>query len=226
MSFTATEENYIKTIYQLQAYDKMVNTNSVAVTLNTSAASVTDMLKKLKLKKLLVYEKYKGFKLNQEGKKAALSIIRKHRLWETFLVNILQFKWDEVHEVAEQLEHIQSNQLINHLDDFLGNPKFDPHGDPIPDANGKMPVQEQINLTKFPIHTLGEISAVGSQSADMLALLRHKNIELGSSILVEQIFPFDDSIEVKINNKILVNISAKLAQHLFVKQTNYESKQC
>ncbi len=226
MSFTATEENYIKTIYQLQAYDKMVNTNSVAVTLNTSAASVTDMLKKLKLKKLLVYEKYKGFKLNQEGKKTALSIIRKHRLWETFLVNILQFKWDEVHEVAEQLEHIQSNQLINHLDDFLGNPKFDPHGDPIPDTNGKMPVQEQINLTKFPIHTLGEISAVGSQSADMLALLRHKNIELGSSILVEQIFPFDDSIEVKINNKILVNISAKLAQHLFVKQTNYESKQC
>ena len=175
MPFTAAEENYIKTIFQLQLNEGMVSTNSVAATLETSAASVTDMLKKLKLKKLLVYEKYKGFKLNNEGKKTALEIIRKHRLWETFLVNILHFKWDEVHEVAEQLEHIQSNQLINHLDDFLGNPQFDPHGDPIPDSTGKMPVLSQINLTKIPVHNEGEICSVGSQSSDRLYLLSHKH---------------------------------------------------
>ncbi|HPH37310.1 MAG TPA: metal-dependent transcriptional regulator [Sediminibacterium sp.] len=223
MPFTAAEENYIKTIFQLQLNEGMVSTNSVAATLETSAASVTDMLKKLKLKKLLVYEKYKGFKLNNEGKKTALEIIRKHRLWETFLVNILHFKWDEVHEVAEQLEHIQSNQLINHLDDFLGNPQFDPHGDPIPDSTGKMPVLSQINLTKFPLHIEGEICSVGSQSSDMLSLLSHKHIEIGSKICVEQFFAFDESIDVKINNNILVNISAKLAQHLFVKKLNYAS---
>lgn len=224
MPFSATEENYIKTIYQLQANEGMVNTNAVASTLQTSAASVTDMLKKLKLKKLLVYEKYKGFKLNNEGRKTALYIIRKHRLWETFLVNKLQFKWDEVHEVAEQLEHIQSIKLIDHLANFLGNPQFDPHGDPIPNAEGKMPALAQINLTKFPLKTLGEISSVGNQSSDMLTLLRHKNIELGSTIMVEQVFPFDESIDLKINHKILVNISAKLAAHLFVKQIEYESK--
>ncbi|OYY08948.1 MAG: iron-dependent repressor [Sphingobacteriia bacterium 35-36-14] len=201
----------------------MVSTNSVATALETSAASVTDMLKKLKLKKLLVYEKYKGFKLNNEGKKTALGIIRKHRLWETFLVNTLHFKWDEVHEVAEQLEHIQSNQLIDHLANFLGNPQFDPHGDPIPDSAGKMPVLSQINLTKFPLHVLGEICSVGSQSSDMLSLLSHKHIEIGSKITVVQYFAFDESIDVKINNKLLVNISAKLAQHLYVKKLNYAS---
>lgn len=224
MPFSAAEENYIKTIYLLQANGGLVNTNAVATSIQTSAASVTDMLKKLKLKKLLEYEKYKGFKLNNEGRKTALYIIRKHRLWETFLVNKLQFKWDEVHEVAEQLEHIQSTKLIDHLADFLGNPQFDPHGDPIPNAEGKMPALAQINLTKFPLKTLGEISAVGNQSSDMLTLLGHKNIELGSTIMVEQVFPFDDSIDLKINHKILVNISAKLAAHLFVKKIEYESK--
>jgi DtxR family Mn-dependent transcriptional regulator len=224
MPFSAAEENYIKTIFQLQANEDLVNTNAVAASLQTSAASVTDMLKKLKLKKLLVYEKYKGFKLNNEGKKKALDIIRKHRLWETFLVNKLQFKWDEVHEVAEQLEHIHSTKLIDHLADFLGNPQFDPHGDPIPDSEGKLPALTQINLTKFPLNTLGEISSVGSQSSDMLTLLRHKNIELGSLVIVKQVFPFDGSIDLKINHKILVNISAKLAAHLFVKQIEYESK--
>jgi DtxR family Mn-dependent transcriptional regulator len=115
------------------------------------------------------------------------------------------------------------NQLINHLDDFLGNPQFDPHGDPIPDSTGKMPVLSQINLTKFPLHIEGEICSVGSQSSDMLSLLSHKHIEIGSKICVEQFFAFDESIDVKINNNILVNISAKLAQHLFVKKLNYAS---
>lgn len=217
MSISVAEENYIKTIYHIQMQEELVSTNAVASALQTSAASVTDMLKKLKQKKLLVYEKYKGFKLNQQGIKTALGIIRKHRLWETFLVNTLQFKWDEVHEVAEQLEHIQSAQLIQHLDQFLGNPQFDPHGDPIPDAAGKIPIRKQINLTELPVKGIGKISAVGSQSSDMLALLRHKQIELGATIKVEQVFAFDESIDITINQGTPVNISAKLAKQLYVK---------
>lgn len=145
-------------------------------------------------KKLLVYEKYKGFKLTYEGRKIALMVLRKHRLWETFLVKVLHFNWDEVHEVAEQLEHIQSQQLIDHLDDFLGNPAFDPHGDPIPDAAGKIPFQSQMNLNKFPMKTQGEVTAVGSQSPDILSLLEHKKINIGVRIKVLQHFAFDNSI--------------------------------
>lgn len=218
MSLSSSEENYIKAIFQLQVKDGMVSTNEVAAVLQTSAASVTDMLKKLKTKKLLVYEKYKGFKLNGEGRKLALMVLRKHRLWETFLVKILHFNWDEVHEVAEQLEHIQSQQLIDHLDDFLGNPAFDPHGDPIPDATGKMPFQSQMNLNKFPFQINGEVTAVGSQSPDILSLLEHKKITIGARIKVLQRFAFDNSFEIQINNKEQAHISAQLAEQIYVKK--------
>ncbi|BDQ11383.1 metal-dependent transcriptional regulator [Sediminibacterium sp. TEGAF015] len=221
MPLTSSEENYIKTIFQLQVKDGLVSTNEVATVLQTSAASVTDMLKKLKSKKLLVYEKYKGFKLNNDGKKIALMVLRKHRLWETFLVKVLKFNWDEVHEVAEQLEHIQSQQLIDHLNDFLGNPAFDPHGDPIPDATGKMPFQSQMNLNKFPLYMSGEVTAVGSQSADILSLLQHKKIAIGVRIKVKQNFAFDNSFEIQINDKELVHISAQLAEQIYVKKLQH-----
>lgn len=218
MPLSSSEENYIKAIFQLQVKEGLVSTNEVAAVLQTSAASVTDMLKKLKAKKLLVYEKYKGFKLNNEGRKLALMVLRKHRLWETFLVKILHFNWDEVHEVAEQLEHIQSQQLIDHLDDFLGNPAFDPHGDPIPDASGKMPFQSQMNLNKCPLHISGEVTAVGSQSPDILSLLEHKKITIGAQLKVMQSFAFDNSLEIEINNKELIHISAQLAEQIYVKK--------
>lgn len=218
MPLSSSEENYIKAIFQLQVKEGLVSTNEVAAVLQTSAASVTDMLKKLKTKKLLVYEKYKGFKLNNEGRKLALMVLRKHRLWETFLVKILHFNWDEVHEVAEQLEHIQSQQLIDHLDDFLGNPAFDPHGDPIPDASGKMPFQSQMNLNKFPLQISGEVTAVGSQSPDILSLLEHKKITIGAQLKVMQSFAFDNSFEIQINNKELIHISAQLAEQIYVKK--------
>lgn len=218
MPLTSSEENYIKAIFQLQVKDDLVSTNEVAAVLQTSAASVTDMLKKLKSKNLLVYEKYKGFKLNNEGRKIALMVLRKHRLWETFLVKVLHFSWDEVHEVAEQLEHIQSQQLIDHLDDFLGNPTFDPHGDPIPNASGKMPYQSHWNLNKFPIQISGEVTAVGSQSPDILSLLEHKKITIGVRIKVMQNFAFDNSFEIQIKDKELVHISAQLAEQIYVKK--------
>jgi DtxR family Mn-dependent transcriptional regulator len=218
MVFTVSEENYIKAIYHLQQADGNVTTNELAAELQTKAASVTDMLKKLKAKKILHYEKYQGFRLSTEGKKIALSIVRKHRLWEYFLVEQLQFGWDEVHEVAEELEHITSKKLIDKLDAFLGYPKFDPHGDPIPDVHGKMAPQVQINLIDLSINQPAEVSAVGSQSSELLELLKHKQLGIGTKLEVVKKFGFDHSLEIKIKHQQPFTISQQLAQALFVKQ--------
>lgn len=217
MSFSVTEENYIKAIFHLQQEDGNVSTNELAAELNTKAASVTDMLKKLKTKKLLSYEKYKGVRLSAEGKKLALAIVRKHRLWEYFLVDKLQFGWDEVHDVAEELEHVSSKKLVEKLDAFLGHPKFDPHGDPIPDSQGKMAVQQQINLIDLPVNKVAEVTAVGSQSTELLELLKHKHIGIGTRLEIKKKFSFDNSIEIKIRNQNAFTISQQLAQALFVK---------
>ncbi len=163
------------------------------------------------------YERYQGFKLSSEGKKIALGIVRKHRLWEYFLVQKLQFRWDEVHEIAEQLEHINSRALIDKLDSFLNFPKFDPHGDPIPDMNGKMEVTGNINLTNLEINHVAEVSAVGNQSTELLELLHHKNIGIGTKLEVKKKFNFDKSVEIKIKNLPAFTISGQLAQSLFVK---------
>lgn len=218
MNFSVTEENYIKAIYHLQQAEGNVTTNEVAAELNTKAASVTDMLKKLKSKKLLNYEKYHGFRLSKEGRKLALSIIRKHRLWEYFLVEKLHFGWDEVHDVAEELEHISSKKLIEKLDAYLGYPRFDPHGDPIPDSSGKMSAQKQINLIDLGINEPAEVRAVGSQSTDLLELLRHKSISIGTVLEVKKKFSFDHSMEIKLKNQSPFIISQQLAQALFVKK--------
>jgi DtxR family Mn-dependent transcriptional regulator len=217
MIFSTSEENYIKSIYHLQQADGLVTTNELAAQLQTKPASVTDMLKKLKAKKLLHYERYQGFKLSAEGKKVALNVVRKHRLWEFFLVQKLQFGWDEVHQIAEQLEHINSTALVDKLDAFLDFPKFDPHGDPIPDINGKMEPTKQINLTELGLNQPAEISAVGSQSTELLELLRHKNISIGTRVEVKKKFSFDNSIEIKIKNVPAFTVSQQLAQTLFVK---------
>lgn len=217
MNFSISEENYIKSIYHLQQTDGLVTTNELAGQLQTKPASVTDMLKKLKAKKLLHYERYQGFKLSIEGKKIALGIVRKHRLWEYFLVQKLQFRWDEVHEIAEQLEHINSTALIDKLDSFLNFPRFDPHGDPIPDINGKMEATGHINLTNLSLNHPAEVSAVGSQSTELLELLCHKNIGIGTKLEVKKKFNFDNSIEIKIKNLPAFTISGQLAQSLFVK---------
>ena len=216
-NFSATEENYIKAIYHLQQTDENVTTNELADELQTKAASVTDMLKKLHAKKLLHYEPYQGVRLSNEGKKLALSIIRRHRLWEFFLVDKLQFGWDEVHAVAEELEHVSNNKLIDQLDVFLNHPRFDPHGDPIPDSNGKMVLQQQINLNELPLNHLAELTSVGSQSSEFLELLKHKNISIGTRLEVKKRFGYDHSIEIKIKNNSSITISQQLAQALFVK---------
>lgn len=215
--FTISEENYIKSIYHLHQDGRNVTTNELAEWLQTKPASVTDMLKKLRDKKLLEYEKYYGVKLTQEGKKLALNVIRRHRLWENFLVNHLRFGWDEVHAIAEQLEHVQSPQLVEKLDAYMGFPRFDPHGDPIPDNKGKMQVMRQVNLLKLPLHQEAEICAVGSQQTELLEMLRNKKLQIGAKVEILQRFAFDNSVELVINKQPPQNISGQLARQLYVK---------
>lgn len=216
-NFTSSEENYIKNIYHLQQKRGYVTTNELASALKAKPASVTDMLKKLKTKKIVNYEPYKEFQLSSLGKKAALNVIRKHRLWEFFLVEKLQFGWDEVHEVAEELEHVSSKMLIEKLDAYLDYPRFDPHGDPIPDSNGKMSAQQQINLLALEYNVSAEVTSVGNQSSELLELLKHKNIHIGTIVEVKKKFGFDNSLELKIKNQPTVTISEQLARALFVK---------
>jgi DtxR family Mn-dependent transcriptional regulator len=215
--YSTSKENYLKAIFHLQETNGMVTTNGVANELQTRPASVTDMLKKLKAQKLLLYEKYKGFKLSNEGRKVALQIIRKHRLWEHFLVTKLQFGWDEVHEIAEELEHISSKKLIDKLDEFLGFPKTDPHGDPIPDSQGKWTPARQVDLLNLPVNRIAEVSGIGDQSAEMLELLSHKQIALGCKLEVKKKFAFDNSLELKIKNLPAITISEHVAKNVFVK---------
>ena len=216
-NFTITEENYIKQIYHLQQATGYTTTNELAAAIKAKPASITDMLKKLKTKKIINYEPYKEFQLSHQGKKVALGIIRKHRLWEFFLVEKLQFGWDEVHEVAEELEHITSKLLIEKLDAFLDHPRFDPHGDPIPDSNGKMSLQQQVNLLSVEFNTLAEVTSVVNQSTELLEVLKHKNIHIGTVLEVKKKFSFDNSLELKLKNQPAVTISEQLARSLFVK---------
>ena len=217
MNFSVSEENYIKSIYRLQQGTALVNTNSLAAEMQTKAASVTDMLKKLSAKKILQYEKYKGFKLTDYGKKVALSVVRKHRLWEYFLVEKLGFEWDEVHDIAEELEHISSKELIERLQQFLGSPSFDPHGDPIPDSKGKIPKLVQLNLTVLPLNKTVTISSVANQSPQMLEMLKHYFISIGTLIKVLKRFEFDGSLEIKVLKQPACIISELIAKNIFVR---------
>lgn len=216
MKYSSSKENYLKAIYHLQQAEGIVTTNVLAKELHTKPASITDMLKKLKAQKLLLYEKYQGFKLSNEGKKVAVQIIRKHRLWEYFLVEKLQFGWEEVHEMAEELEHISSRKLVDRLDEFLGYPKTDPHGDPIPDSQGKFMASQQMLLSELPINIPAVVSNIGDQSVEMLELLKHKHIGLGTKVEIKKKFTFDQSLEIKIKGQGAITISEEVAKNIFV----------
>lgn len=216
---TLSEENYIKTIYHLSKdSQKGVSTNAIAQSLQTKASSVTDMLKRLSDKQWVIYKKYQGVLLSEEGKKHALKVIRKHRLWEVFLVEKLHFSWDEVHEIAEQLEHIQSDKLVEKLDIFLGFPTTDPHGDPIPDRNGKISTRKKMLLSELPKQAQGICVGVKNTSKDFLQYLSKMQIAIGNTIQVIDIEPFDGSYLIQINEQ-QVYISALIAQNIYI-QTN------
>ena len=213
-----TEENYLKTIFQVQEKNegRPVFTNEIAELVNTKAASVTDMLKRLADKKYLHYKKYQGVLLTQRGRIKALALVRKHRLWEYFLVEKLKFQWDEVHAVAEQLEHVDSELLINKLDAFLGQPRFDPHGDPIPDPEGQIAANNFRNLAMLDVNDRGKVAAVLEQQPTFLQYLDKLHIHMGTPIKVADKFDFDKSMSIVINNTSVTNISYDIAKNILV----------
>ena len=216
--FTSSEENYLKAIYHLEIdVDKGVSTNAIAEKLVTKASSVTDMVKKLSEKELIIYKKYQGVSLTNFGKKTAANIVRKHRLWEVFLVEKLNFSWDEVHDVAEQLEHIKSPKLINQLDIFLGFPSQDPHGDPIPDKDGNLKVVEKSLLSTLLKNESGICVGVNDSSSEFLQFLDKKGITLGKQIKVLEKENFDGSLFITIDQKKL-SISNKIANNLYIQK--------
>ncbi len=214
--FTLAEENYLKTIYHLELKQVAeVSTNAIADSIDIKPSSVTDMVQKLSEKKLLTYKRYKGVKLTEAGQKAATKVIRKHRLWEVFLVEKLNFHWDEVHEIAEQLEHIHSDELIIRLDKYLGSPDFDPHGDPIPDKNGVLKRTEKKLISELKINQQGICVGVKETTADFLQYLDSKKISIGTKIKVLGKEIFDGSMSIEVNSDQFF-ISEKTAENLFI----------
>lgn len=220
MLLSESEENYLKTIFNLSyPSNEAVATNAIAKKLNTAAASVTDMLKKLSDKNLVIYEKYKGVSLSNDGNKIAKRLVRKHRIWEVFLVEKLNFNWDEVHDVAEQLEHINSPQLVQKLDKFLGFPSTDPHGDPIPDEDGNIQDIQSIKLTELKQGNKATVVGVDDTSSSFLQYLDELKIQLGLTFEVVQKIDFDHSFVLKSKNNSF-SISKQVADNILVKLTN------
>ena len=213
---TLAEENYLKAIYHLSEGGKLnVTTNALATKMETKPASVTDMLRKLADKDLVIYEKYQGVNVSGSGKKHALKIIRKHRLWETFLVEKLGFRWDEVHDVAEQLEHIQSALLVERLDKFLGQPKFDPHGEPIPDAEGNYKQKVRTLISDMHQGDKGQLVAVKVSDQSFLRYLDKLQLEIGDNIEIVDLISFDQSSLLLINDDKEVYISKEVAANIY-----------
>ncbi len=213
---TFSEENYLKTIYHLGKQGSVaVSTNAIAEKMSTKASSVTDMIKKLAEKDLVDYKKYYGVNLTEKGRITAIGVIRNHRLWEVFLVDKLNFSWDEVHELAEELEHVKSKKLTDHLDAFLGFPTHDPHGDPIPNKKGQLNKNNLINILELENGVEGILSHVKDSSAVFLKFLSKNNLSLGDKIKVMDKEPFDNSIKIKVHSKQL-NISENAAKNLYL----------
>ena len=220
MSFTpatSAEENYLKAIFKIaEKSSGSVLTNAVAAAMGTSAASATDMLKRLSDKQLVLYEKYHGVHLTEAGSRLATALIRKHRLWEVFLTEKLGFSWDEVHDFAEQLEHVQGESLINRLDDFLGQPRFDPHGDPIPDAEGRWLRRPQTRLASLEPGQGGTVTGVDDHSPAFLQYLDQLGLCIGAELELLERTTYDHSVRVRVGEREAV-LSEKVGQNLFLR---------
>lgn len=212
------EENYLKAIYKINEREgKSANTNAISAAMNTTAASVTDMLKRLAEKEFINYEKYKGVTLTTEGARTATTLVRKHRIWEVFLCDKLGYSWDECHDLAEQLEHIKSPDLIDRLDSFLGKPKFDPHGDPIPDRNGNYATRQQILLAEISVGGKGVMVGVQEHSTAFLQHLDRVGLVLAAKVEILEVFEFDKSVKIRLNESTELLISNKVSENVFVK---------
>ncbi|MCS4432831.1 metal-dependent transcriptional regulator [Aquiflexum gelatinilyticum] len=217
ITLTSAEENYLKAIYHLSDGGKKgVSTNDVSTEMKTKPASVSDMLRKLGEKEVIEYRKYYGLHITEEGKKLALQTIRKHRIWEVFLVQKLKFSWDEVHEVADALSHVKSKSLIQRLDEYLGYPKFDPHGDPIPDEFGDVRVRPRLPLNEIELGSTGQIVAVKDSSPAFLRYLDKVGAYIGARIKVMDKTEFDGSVEILVDNKKSIFMSKDVAGNILV----------
>ncbi|MEQ9438873.1 MAG: metal-dependent transcriptional regulator [Cyclobacteriaceae bacterium] len=216
---TNTVENYLKAIFHL-SFDQpgRVSTTQIAEHLGVKSSTVTDMIRKLEEQQWVEYTKYQGVNLTKKGQAIALSIIRKHRLWEVFLVETLGFSWDEVHDIAEQLEHIQSEKLINRLDDFLDNPKVDPHGDPIPDKTGFMDRPQHRLLSTLNAGEQVMVVGVTEDEPSLLNFLAQQGLQLNTRFQVSSILDFDHSMILQVEDR-MVSISNKVASHIYVSPT-------
>ncbi|SDD47890.1 iron (metal) dependent repressor, DtxR family [Mucilaginibacter pineti] len=213
---TLAEENYLKSIYHLSISADNVSTNQIAAALNTKASSVTDMLKKLAEKALINYTRYQGVNLTPSGEKIAINIIRKHRLWEYFLVEKLNFKWDQVHDMAEEMEHISSAELIDRLDEFMGHPRHDPHGDPIPDSEGRFKTAELKPVSALMVNQCGIISGVRDHTSPFLQYLEKQQLTIGKKITITDIIEYDHSVALKTDTEKEVHISREVANNLLI----------
>ncbi len=219
MVLSTTEENYLKAIFKLSLKGpENISTNNIAAETQTTAASVSDMLKRLSDKQLVAYEKYKGVQLTDTGRNIAIELIRSHRLWEVFLVDKLGYKWDEVHVIAEELEHIKTPDLISRLEAFLGYPTNDPHGDPIPDAEGNIHHHEPISLNELQVTEKGIVVRVGEQSVAFLQYLDRIKLHIGSRVDVLEVNSYDNSRLIRINSTESVFLSEKVSKNLIVKR--------
>ncbi|OJW13912.1 metal-dependent transcriptional regulator [Mucilaginibacter sp. 44-25] len=220
MTRTLSEENYLKAIFHLSRNSKeKVSITTLAASLENTAASVISMLRKLTAKELVDYDKQKGASLTRAGEKAAIDIVRKHRLWEVLLAEKLEFSWEEIHDIAEQLEHVHHPELADRLDKFLGFPQFDPHGHPIPDIKGNI---SQVSGKLLSDSTIGielEVVGVKDSSSMFLNYLKQLDIKIGSKLMVEQIIEFDQSAIVKINNSSSISVSRKFLESILIIST-------
>jgi DtxR family Mn-dependent transcriptional regulator len=217
MVHTLTEENYLKAIFRIsQNADVKITPTAIAEMLKNNPASVIDMIKKLSDKKLIDYDKREGVKLTDSGLNDAIQIVRKHRLWEVFLLEKLNYNWDEIHDIAEELEHIQDDTLADRLDKFLGFPEYDPHGDPIPKANGKVPKSFSVTLANVKEGVTYKVAAVKDTSSTFLQYLLKLEIGIGTSIRLIEKIPFDDSLVISIGGREKTTVSQKFGENILV----------
>ena len=219
LELSTAEENYLKAIAKVaEQIDGPATTNAVAEELGTSAASVTDMFNRLSDKELVNYKSRRGAGLTPLGERLVLQLIRRHRLWETFLHDKLDFSWDEVHELAEQLEHIKSAKLTDRLDALLGHPRFDPHGDPIPRADGSYAAQHETILIELPEEGLGVVVGVKEHDSDFLRHLDRLGLGLGQRVRVLEHFAYDQSLRIEVGGERQETITARVAQAIYVQK--------
>lgn len=217
---TLSEENHLKAIYKLGGggATEKVSLKAIAEVLNNNPASVVDMIRKLGDKELVLYDKSKGVRLTEKGKRSALMVVRLHRLWEVFLLEKLGYSWEQIHDIAEQLEHIHDPELADRLDKFLGFPRYDPHGDPIPMANGEVPAVSDTILNEFPVLTQCQVVGVKDTSIPFLQYLRQLNVGIGTHITIQERIAYDGSLSICIDGKTVTTVSKKFAENIWVKQ--------